>query len=368
MGPEPDVGSTTRVIRRVTTLVSAGAALIVALVLAAGCGSGSSTGSSAATSASPQITTVPPTKPRTAGSMSALRTSDQLQAVIDVGDSPDWQTTDGHHNQWVSSADLKAIQRIDRRHNTVTKTIRVGTSPCDGLAATGTILWVVNCETGQVLELRDDGKLLHRIKARPVDDEGQIAGDDTGMWMTVQTDDLTKNQLIHIDAGSGKIDRRVPVPGGSVAIARDPFGQLWVTNPANNTVTLFSPVGRVLRVSRVPDTPRFLAASDNAAWVLSQRDGVLSRVDMRTGKVTAIPLNVPGDGGSVAYGADQVWVSMPGTPLIEVNADTYKVEERFHGVGGDYGDRISYAGGSVWLSNHELNTVWRLNQDWARTN
>jgi len=53
---------------------------------------------------------------------------------------------------------------------------------------------------------------------------------------------------------------------------------------------------------------------------------------------------------------------MRGTPLIKVNADTYEVEERFRGVGGDC---VSYAGGSVCLSNHELNNVWRLNQDWS---
>lgn len=342
-------------------LATTGAGLTAALALAAGCSSGSSTESSSDASAPPQITTVPRTKSATSGSMSALRSSGQLQAVIKVGSSPDWQTTDGDHNQWVSTAD-EAIQRIDPKHNTVTKTIRVGTNPCDGLATTGATLWVVDCDAGQVLEVSQDGKVLHRVEARAVSDEGQIAGDDTGVWMTVQTDDLSKNQLIHIDADSGEIDRRVPVPGGSVAVARDPLGQLWVTNAVNNTVTLFSAVGKRERVSRVPDGPRFVAASDDAAWVLSQLDGVLSRVDMKTGKVTAIPLNVPGNGGCVAYGADQVWVTMPGTPLIKVNADTYKVEERFHGVGGDC---ISYAGGSVWLSNHELNNVWRLNQDWS---
>jgi hypothetical protein len=48
---------------------------------------------------------------------------------------------------------------------------------------------------------------------------------------------------------------------------------------------------------------------------------------------------------------------MPGTPVSRIDPATNAVSERFKGAGGDC---ISFSEESVWLSNLDLGTVWRI--------
>jgi virginiamycin B lyase len=108
----------------------------------------------------------------------------------------------------------------------------------------------------------------------------------------------------------------------------------------------------------VGPAPRFLAWGAGALWVLNQGDGSVTRVAPETNQaVGTIPVGVPGTGGDIAFGEGAVWVSAAGVPLSRIDPVTNRVVAQFRGAGGDAA-RVGH--GSIWLSNHALEQVWRI--------
>ena len=120
-------------------------------------------------------------------------------------------------------------------------------------------------------------------------------------------------------------------------------------DPATNLIVETIPVGK---------TPRFIAAGDGAVWSLNQGDGSVSRIDPATNKVVAtIEVGVPGPGGDIAVGEGSVWVTAFEYPLSRIDPSTNTVVQQFTGKSGD---AVRVGLGSVWLSNLEAGTVWRI--------
>jgi virginiamycin B lyase len=113
-------------------------------------------------------------------------------------------------------------------------------------------------------------------------------------------------------------------------------------------------------IAKIPvgPTPRFLAEGLGSIWTLNQGDGSVSRIDPKTNKVAAtIEVGVPGEGGDIAVGEGAVWVTAIGKPLSKIDAGTNRVLTQYVGKGGD---ALRVGLGSIWLSNHEMHEVWRV--------
>ena len=284
---------------------------------------------------------------------------DRVQAVIRVGgapNAPDWQAH-GFGAVWVANSAKNAVQRIDPRANRVTAVVPVGAPPCDGLATGFGSVWAVDCG-GTVIRIDpNSNRVTARISALAESPEGLIAAGEGGVWI-LSSHSVDHDYLLRIDPATNKVAGRVLVPAGSTAAAVG-FGSVWVTTAAGSTVERVDPAkSRVVATIRVHSQPRFLATGEGAVWVLNQSDGTVSRIDPATNQVAAtIAVNVPGDGGCIAAGEGGVWVTMPGTPVSQIDPQTNTVTQQFTGVGGDC---IGTGFGSVWLSNHELGNVWRF--------
>ena len=95
-----------------------------------------------------------------------------------------------------------------------------------------------------------------------------------------------------------------------------------------------------------------------ALWTLNQGDGTVSRVDAKTGKVTAtIELGIPGTGGEMAFGDGFVWATVFQIPLSKIDPATNSVVKQWFGAGGD---SVRIGHGSLWLSNLREQNVWRI--------
>ena len=136
-------------------------------------------------------------------------------------------------------------------------------------------------------------------------------------------------------------------------------GAVWVTSTQGNLVSRVDPnTNLVTDTIAVGKAPRFLAVGEGAVWTLNQGDGSVSRIDPKTNKVVAtIEVGVPGEGGDVATGEGSVWVTSFGFPISRIDPATNKVVQQFVGKGGD---ALRVGLGSVWLSNYEAGTVWRI--------
>jgi streptogramin lyase len=119
-------------------------------------------------------------------SMTQLRESTRLQAIVPVGgapDAPDWQAQ-GFGSVWVANSAKKAIQRIDPRTNEVTDIVPIGAQPCDGLAAGFGSVWAVDCRRGALVRIdARTSRVTARIAVRPAFDEGLIAAGEGGVWI-----------------------------------------------------------------------------------------------------------------------------------------------------------------------------------------
>jgi virginiamycin B lyase len=164
--------------------------------------------------------------------------------------------------------------------------------------------------------------------------------------------------LLRIDPKTNQAVARIAVPPGSFA-AEYGEGAVWVTTTAGNTLTRVDPKTNLAAGPiKVGPKPRFLAVGEGAVWTLNQGDGSVSRVDPKTNRVVAtIATGVPGTGGDIAVGEGSVWVTMDEVPLMRIDVATNKVVQQWLGPGGD---SLRVGLGSVWLTNHKEQNVWRF--------
>jgi len=277
----------------------------------------------------------------------------QPEAVFPVPGSPDWIAVD--EDVWISNKPKDSVARLSATTNKVVATIPVGSRPCSGLAAAFGSLWVPNC-SDQTLSRVDlkSGAVTATIQTTIGSSEGSIVAGAGSIWILTDA----KGTLARFDPATNRLVAEIHVAPGSYGLA---FGEdaLWVTSSERNTVTRVDPATNlVVETISVGKTPRFIAAGDGGVWSLNQGDGSVSRIDPATNKVVAtIEVGVPGPGGDIAVGEGSVWVTAFEYPLSRIDPSTNTVVQQFTGKGGD---AVRVGLGSVWLSNLEAGTVWRI--------
>jgi virginiamycin B lyase len=300
------------------------------------------------------LQTTPPPKPgvKTPGIKIPIERL-KPEAVFGVPGAPDWIAID--EAVWISNKPKDTIARLDPKTNTVAATVAVGKRPCSGLAAGFGSLWVPNCgdETVSRVDLKT-GAITATIRAHIGDTEGSIVTGASSAWMIVDA----KGTLARFDPATNAVVAEIYVAPGSYGLA---FGDdaVWVTSTERNLVSRIDPhTNLVAETIAVGKAPRFIAVGGGAVWTLNQGDGSVSRIDPKTNKVVAtIEVGVPGGGGDIAFGEGSVWVTSFEFPLSRIDPSTNAVAQQFVGKGGD---AVRVGLGSVWLSNLEAGTVWRI--------
>jgi YVTN family beta-propeller protein len=274
-------------------------------------------------------------------------------AKFSIPGSPDWVAIGD--SVWISNNPKNSISRLDASSNKVGAVITVAKTPCSGLAIAYGSVWVPICSDGSVqrVDIKSE-KIVASIPSGVANTEGGITAGEGSVWMPSDAAGV----LSRIDPATNKVVSKITIPAGSFTAAFD-GGSVWVTSTKNNLLTRVDAKTEKV-VVRIPvgPTPRFLAAGFGSIWTLNQGDGSVSRVNTATNKVAAtIQVGVPGPGGDIAVGEGAVWVSAIGKPLSKIDAATNRVVAQYVGKGGD---ALRVGLGSLWLSNHELHEVWRI--------
>ena len=275
-------------------------------------------------------------------------------AVFSIPGFPDWVLI-LPDSVWIGDKPKNTVTHIDPKTNKIVATIPVGKLPCAGLVAGFGSVWVPSC--GDKTLVRVDiatHKVVATIPMGPADTEGTITASEDSVWYLTDP----KGVLSRIDPATNKAVATIAVPPGSFA-AEYGEGAVWVTNTASNTLTRVDPKTNLITSTiKVGPSPRFLAVGEGAVWTLNQGDGTVSRVDPKTNRVVAtIATGVPGPGGDIAVGSGSVWVTMDEFPLMRIDLATNKVVQQWVGPGGD---SLRVGLGSVWLTNHKQQNVWRV--------
>ena len=285
---------------------------------------------------------------------------DEAVATLHVDGYPDWVEIDGS-SIWISNSALNSLQRIDATTNKIIAEIKVN-GPCAALTTGFGAVWVASCKDKAVLRISQaDNRIEATIPMSLADDEGSIVAGEGAVWVLSDI----KGKLSRIDPASNTIVALIVVKPYSFA-AMTGYGSVWVTNtgplngkeigsvqridPRTNAVIITIPVGK---------QPRFLAVGEGGVWVFNQGDGSMSRIDPASNRVVAtIDCQVPGTGGDIAAGEGYVWVRAKKRLLLVIDPASNKVIKNFGPPSGS--GAVRAGGGSVWVTAHDVNKIWRL--------
>jgi DNA-binding beta-propeller fold protein YncE len=157
------------------------------------------------------------------------------------------------------------------------------------------------------------------------------------------------DRVLQIDPHGGAILRSLRM-GSPVRALLDSRGSLWATLDAGPLLRL-DPATLAVRASwQVTGSPDAVTTSPGSVFVTDDRERTLSRVSMRTGKVTAtVSIGAAGAGppSQITVYADSIWV-YEGASVLRLLLNGTQLVDRI-GVPGA-GGSIAAGTGGVWVS------------------
>ena len=256
------------------------------------------------------------------------------------------------------------LERLDTKTNKLVEPVSGVSNLCGGVATGFTSVWIPNCGDHSLMRL--DAKIAAESKPAKIADPVKIdtgvgsalpavAANPDSLW--ILSDD--KTTLSRVDPDQNKVVSELRLPAGCNSLT---FGEtaLWVTCPSENRVLRINPETTLVekRID-VSGQPSSLAIGESSLWVLCLKDGKVDRIDPKTNKVIkTIDTGVSGSTtGGIAVGASSIWVTLPGFPITRIDPVSEKAVQQFWGAGGG---AIQFGAGSIWLTNLENGTLWRL--------
>ena len=265
--------------------------------------------------------------------------------------------------QWMGVADLLllpdaakgTLDRLDLKTNKLGEPVADVSQPCGGAIIAFGSVWVPSCASQALVRLdpktwKVTGKAATGVgSAQPA-----LAASADSIWVLSDN----KTTLLRVDPDTNMVVAEIRLPAACHSLI---FGEaaLWVTCPSDDRLLRINPqTNLVEKYIDVPGEPETLAIGENSVWVYCRKEGKLERIDPKTNKSTkTIELDVPAVDGEIAIGLGSVWVTQPGFPLTRIDPQTETVVQQFWGAGGG---AIQVAGNSLWLSNRNEKTLWRI--------
>jgi virginiamycin B lyase len=322
--------------------------LLISVVGVSGCG-GAKTEAPGASSTSP----LPSPSPSSS-------VTDIVQAgATKIAVHGDWLSA-GEKGIWLS--DDHALHRLDPATGKPVAKVPVRQGPCEASDAGLGSVWTATCNTRGLAKIdpKTNRVAAHVRLAIPLvqDGEASIGVGANSVWVVVDGPNCDACRVARVDPKHMKVIATVPVSEGAAAV-RFGDGFVWLTNPDLNLVEKIDPrAQRVVTKIKVGPRPRFFAVGEGAVWALNQGDGSVTRIDLKTSRTTSIATEFVGDGGDMTAGGGWVWLRGSGPLLARLDPGTNKVVEIYGPESGSGAAIVGY--GAVWISAHDIDTVWRL--------
>jgi YVTN family beta-propeller protein len=136
---------------------------------------------------------------------------------------------------------------------------------------------------------------------------------------------------------------------------------VWISNMPKDSVARLDPKSNKVEVIATGKKPcSGLASGFGSLWVPNCGDQTMSRVDLKTGKVTAtFPIHIADSEGGIAIGAESVWMltDKKGT-LARIDPANNKVVAEIYVSSGSYA--VAFGEGAVWVTSTDANVVNRV--------
>lgn len=283
-----------------------------------------------------------------------------IVARIDLPSSADWIAF-GFGSVWVVNYRPDRVSRIDAATNRVAADVPIGRTGCLGIASTADRIWVPTCGDGVVNEIDPQSNAVVRRVPVPIKRgrEGAFAIVDGSFWIPDNVSDSSSATVVRVDARTGEVVAHVATGARSDVVVAG-FGSVWVASSGTGIVARIDPSTNQV-VARIPvgESPKFMAVGEGAVWVQNRADGSVSRIDPATNRETArIAAHAPTRAGDIAVGGGAVWLAVDGTPVTRIDPRTNTVTHQY--VGGDGADAIRWGLGALWVADHKVGQLWRI--------
>jgi len=308
------------------------------------------------------LATTPDSATTTAALARARLPLDSLPIVarIELPKSADWITF-GDHAVWVVNYSPDRVSRIDDRTNKLVADIPMGRNGCLGIQYANARVWVATCGDSLMNEIDPHTNTIIRKIHVPIKRgrEGAFAIANGSFWIPDNVSDSSSRSITRVSMSDGKVLTNIATGARSdVAIAG--FGSVWVASSRENVVVRIDPsTNKVIATIEVGGSPKFMTAGEGAVWVQNRTDGSVSRIDPRRNiEVARIQARAPTGAGDISAGGGAVWLSVDGKPVTRIDARTNTVTHQY--VGGTGADGLRYGVGAVWVGDHRLGQLWRV--------
>ena len=296
-----------------------------------------------------------------AGQGARERSIDELPVTAEVARTGDFVAW-GFDALWMMTAGTTALVngewqpigpslvRVDGKTNQAEDNlVPEATASVRGLAIGEGAVWIPNSGTEQIFKFDPvEKRVVLMIPVHFSGTEGSVGVGEGSVWITARGNVLTRfNTITGVEEATIKLPGDAPaaiVGDGFVWVTGFDRGELYKVDARTNTLVQTIP----LRPG-----PRFLTAGEGSIWVHNQGDNSVQRIDLASGEVIAtIETGLSGRGGDLTTGGGYVWLTLSGTPLVQIDPRTNAVVAVFKGIG--WGDAIRFGGGSLWISGHSI--------------
>lgn len=220
-------------------------------------------------------------------------------------------------------------------------------------------IWIADTGSNTIFKVDPASDLVVlKMKASLLTFQSPMAVGAGSLWTV--TSENAERVVTRFDAVTGVVQAKIELPEGSAGVAFD-AGSAWAAgrkaiyriDPATNEVVASTPIC---------DLPSTLAAGEGSIWVHCRNDGILDRIDSKTGVVTgSVDVGVRGPGMvDIATGGGYVWLATLVFPLIEIDPAMAEPKSIFEG---EYSTEanVAYGDGSLWLLRvHPRGEILRL--------
>jgi streptogramin lyase len=271
----------------------------------------------------------------------------------------DWLAA-GAGGIWLSGE--SDVFRLDPASGRRTATVPVAQGPCEASDVGFGAVWTATCKIRGLAKIDPStNRVVRHVRLGvpiALDGEGSLGAGEGGVWLVTDGRKCQACRVARVDPRTMKVTARVPVKAGAATV-RTGAGAVWVANPDKSVVQRIDPDTRkVVRTITTGAGPRFFDVGEGAVWTLNQVDGSVTRIDPASGKTANVDAEVPGEGGDLTAAGGSVWVRGSDKLLARIDPRRNRVVTRYGPSSGS--GAVIVGGGAVWISAHDIDTVWRL--------
>ena len=185
---------------------------------------------------------------------------------------------------------------------------------------------------------------------------GNIAVGEGAVW--VITFETRNKTLARYNSANGAEEARIALPRASEGIAVG-HGSIWVTAAQVAELYRVDPrANEVVQTIGLAGITHLVAASDEAIWVSLGFDGLLQKINGRTGEISAtIATNVvdSSSDGSIVVGGGSVWAMTRFSTVVEIDPEKSSILGVYAPEPGTImGRRSCYGDDALWISGSSI--------------